>query len=155
MRVPSTDGVEIELHDFGGDGPPLLIAHATGMCAGAYRPMVPQLAERFHVWALDFRAHGDSTAPTSGDLAWPGMAADVAAATSAIDAGPVAGFGHSMGGASLIAAELDQPGLLSRAFLFEPIIIPSEWNDAPGSNPMAAAACTGSPASKNGINTTP
>jgi pimeloyl-ACP methyl ester carboxylesterase len=140
MRVPSTHGVELELHDFGGDGPPLLIAHATGMCAGAYRPMVPLLTERFHVWALDFRAHGDSTAPTSGDLAWPGMAADVAAAVDAIGAGPVAGFGHSMGGASLIAAEHDRPGLLTRAFLFEPIIIPSEWSDAAGANPMAGAA---------------
>ena len=79
MRVPSTDGVELELHDLGGDGPPLLIAHATGMCAGAYRPMLPILAARFHVWALDFRAHGDSTPPASGDLAWPGMAADVIA----------------------------------------------------------------------------
>ena len=45
MRVPSTDGVELELHDFGGDGPTLLIAHATGMCAGAYLPMVPLLAQ--------------------------------------------------------------------------------------------------------------
>lgn len=140
MRVPSTDGVELELHDLGGDGPPLLIAHATGMCAGAYRPMLPILAERFHVWALDFRAHGDSTPPASGDLAWPGMAADVIAVVDALDAGPVAGFGHSMGGASLVAAELRRPGLLTRAFLFEPIIIPTEWADAAGANPMAAAA---------------
>ncbi len=140
MRVPSTDGVELEVHDFGGDGPPLLIAHATGMCAGAYLPMVPLLAQRFHVWALDFRAHGDSTAPTSGDLAWTGMAADVEAVVDAIGGGPVVGFGHSMGGASLIAAELRRPGLLARAFLFEPIVVPSEWGDAPGANPMATAA---------------
>lgn len=140
MRVSSTDGVELEVHDFGGDGPPLLIAHATGMCAGAYLPMVPLLAARFHVWALDFRAHGDSTAPASGDLAWPGMAADVLAVVDALGGGPVAGFGHSMGGASLAAAELARPGVLDRAFLFEPIIIPSEWGDDAGANPMATAA---------------
>ena len=140
MRVPSTDGVELELHDFGGDGPPLLIAHATGMCAGAYLPMVPRLSQSFHVWAVDFRAHGDSTVPETGDLAWSGMAADVLAAVDALGGGPVAGFGHSMGGASLIAAEVARPGVLAGAFLFEPIIVPSEWGDAPGSNPMAAAA---------------
>jgi pimeloyl-ACP methyl ester carboxylesterase len=67
------------------------------------------------------------------------MAADVVAVVDAIDRGPVAGFGHSMGGASLVAAELRRPGLLARAFLFEPIIIPSEWADAAGANPMAAA----------------
>jgi pimeloyl-ACP methyl ester carboxylesterase len=140
MRVPSTDGVDLELHDFGGDGPPLLVAHATGMCAGAYLPMVPRLSTRFHVWGVDFRAHGDSTAPDTDDLAWPGMAADVLAAVDAIGGGPVAGFGHSMGGASLIAAELARPGVLRAAFVFEPIVIPDEWGDAAGANPMAVAA---------------
>ena len=140
MRVPSSDGVELELHDFGGDGPPLLIAHATGMCAGAYLPMVPQLADRFHVWALDFRAHGDSSAPAAAGLAWPGMAADVLSVVDALGGAPVAGFGHSMGGASLVAAELLRPGTLTSAFLFEPIILPTEWGDAAGSNPMATAA---------------
>lgn len=140
MRVRSTDGVDLELHDFGGDGPPLLIAHATGMCAGAYLPMVGVLASRFHVWGVDFRAHGDSTSPSTGDLAWPGMAADVAAAADAIGEGPISGFGHSMGGASLVAAELARPGLLRAAFVFEPIIIPSEWSDEAGANPMSVAA---------------
>lgn len=140
-RIASTDGVELELHDLGGDGPPLLIAHATGMCAGAYRPMVPLLDARHHVWALDFRAHGDSTVPTSGDLAWTGMADDVLAVVDAIGGGPIDAFGHSMGGASLLAAELRRPGMLRRAFLFEPIVLPDAWgNESPGTNPMAAAA---------------
>ncbi|WP_426573775.1 alpha/beta fold hydrolase [Aquihabitans sp. McL0605] len=140
MRVPSTDGVDLELHDFGGDGPTLLVAHATGMCAGAYLPMVPILAKAFHVWAVDFRAHGDSTAPTTGDLAWTGMAADVLAVVDALGGDPVAGFGHSMGGASLIAAELRRPGLLTGAYLFEPIIVPSSWGPDSGANPLAIAA---------------
>ncbi len=139
MRVPSTDGVDLELHDLGGDGPTLLIAHATGFCAGAYLPMVPVLAERFHVWGVDFRAHGDSTAPDV--LTWRGMADDVLAVVDALGGDPIIGFGHSMGGASLVGAELVRPGTLARGFLFEPIIIPAEWNDSgPGQNPMSAAA---------------
>jgi pimeloyl-ACP methyl ester carboxylesterase len=139
MRVPSTDGVELELHDLGGAGPNLLIAHATGFCAGAYTPMVPPLAEHFHVWGVDFRAHGDSTAPA--ELSWRGMADDVLAVVDALDGGPIAAFGHSMGGASLVAAELLRPGTLDRAFVFEPIIIPAAWNGSgPGQNPMSAAA---------------
>lgn len=139
MRVSSTDGVDLELHDLGGDGPALLIAHATGFCAGAYRPMVPVLAEHFHVWGVDFRAHGDSTAPD--ELTWRGMADDVLAVVDALGGDPILGFGHSMGGASLVGAELLRPGTLARGFLFEPIIIPAEWNDSgPGQNPMSAAA---------------
>ena len=84
MRVPSTDDVSLELHDLGGDGPALLVAHATGFCAGAYRPLARALGSHFHVWALDFRAHGDSTLPSSGDLTWRGMADDVLAVATVL-----------------------------------------------------------------------
>lgn len=139
MRVPSTDGVELEVHDLGGDGPTLLIAHATGMCAGAYLPLAAGLRADFHVWALDFRGHGRSPAPASGDLAWPGMIDDVLATVDALGGGPVAAIGHSMGGACLIGAERRRPGTLGRAFVFEPIIVPPGF-DSVGRNPMADAA---------------
>lgn len=139
MRIASTDGVELEVHDLGGDGPTLLIAHATGMCAGAYLPMAASLRSRFHVWALDFRAHGRSTVPASGELGWTGMIDDVLATVDALGGGPVAAFGHSMGGACLMGAELRRPGTIRRAFLFEPIIVPSGF-DGPGPNPLAEAA---------------
>ncbi|HEX2576284.1 MAG TPA: alpha/beta hydrolase [Aquihabitans sp.] len=140
MRVPSTDDVTLELHDLGGDGPSLLIAHATGFCAGAYRPFAAALAVRFHVWALDFRAHGDATAPADGDMTWRGMADDVLAVAAAIGDGPLVGVGHSMGGACLMAAELRAPRTFRSAYLFEPIIVPPAFDDVPGGNPMSAAA---------------
>lgn len=140
MRASSTDGVELEVHDLGGDGPTLLIAHATGMCGGAYLPLAAGLRSRFHVWALDFRAHGRSTVPASGELAWPGMIDDVLTVVDALGDGPVAAIGHSMGGACLMGAELRRPGTVARAFLFEPIIVPSGFDVPGGPNPMAAAA---------------
>lgn len=140
MRVPSTDGVILELHDLGGDGPNVLVAHATGFCAGAYRPFAARLAGHgFHVWALDFRAHGASSTPTRGDLSWHGMADDVLAVADAIGSGPLLGYGHSMGGACLLAAELRRPETLQRAVIFEPIILPG--SDAPpGGNQLATSA---------------
>ena len=140
MRVPSSDDVELELHDLGGDGPPLLIAHATGFCAGAYRPLAACLTGRFHVWAVDFRAHGDATRPASGSLDWGGMVQDVVAVVDALGGGPVAGIGHSMGGAALVGAEIARPGTLTRAYLFEPIIVPEGWGGTSGPNPMSEAA---------------
>lgn len=142
MRVRSTGGVAVELHDLGGDGPAVLVAHATGFCAGAYRPFAARLAAHgFHVWALDFRAHGRSTSPADGDLGWDGMAQDVLACVDALGGGPFLAYGHSMGGAALVAAELVRPQVLRAAVLFEPIIVPDDWAGADGSdNPLAAAA---------------
>lgn len=140
MRVPSTDDVSIELHDLGGDGPDLLIAHATGFCAGAYGPLAARLAERYRVWGLDFRGHGDSTSPTNGDLSWRGMVDDVVAVVDVIGSGPILAVGHSMGGASLLAAELRRPGTVRAAWVFEPIVVPPGFDSLPGGNPLANAA---------------
>lgn len=140
MRVPSTDGVSLELHHFGGEGPPLLIAHATGFLAAPYRPMVAELADRFEVWAVDFRSHGDSTTAEDGTVSWQGTGRDVLAVVDAIDRGPVSAIGHSMGGASLLTAELRRPGTLTAAYVFEPIIFPRAFLDMEGPNPLAESA---------------
>ncbi len=123
MRVPSTSGVRLAVHDLGGDGPPFLIAHATGMCGRAYEPLAAVLLPSFHVYAIDFRGHGDSTSPDDGDFAWAGMGADVLAAVDAIGVDHIDAIGHSLGGASLLIAESVRPGLLRTAYLFEPIVM--------------------------------
>ena len=110
MRVPdtvrSTDGVTLQLYDLGGDGPPLLLCHATGFCGQVWQPVADKLAPHFQCVALDFRAHGRSTRPVDRPLAWAGMAEDVIATVEAIAPDrPIAAVGHSMGGASLVLAE--------------------------------------------------
>lgn len=141
VRLSSTDDVTIELHEFGGDGPILLIAHATGFCAGPYRPLAATLTDRFRILALDFRAHGASDRPANGDLAWSGMIDDVLTVVDHLGA-PVFGFGHSMGGAALLGAERRRPGTLRSAYVFEPIVIPDQFAgaEAPESNVLALSA---------------
>ena len=139
MRVASTSGVTLAVHDLGGDGPPFLIAHATGLCGRAYEPVAAALAPVFHVFALDFRGHGDSTAPDDGDFAWAGMGADVLAAVDALGVEQIDAMGHSLGGASLLIAESARPGLLRTAYLFEPIVL-TEAYAAERTNLMSDAA---------------
>ena len=69
MIVPSTDGVEIAVHDLGGTGPPLLISHATGFHGRCYEPLAHALADRFHSVAFDYRGHGDTPQP-DGPVDW-------------------------------------------------------------------------------------
>lgn len=141
MEVRSTDDVTIAVHDFGGDGAPLLISHATGFCAGTYRPLAAELTSRFHVWALDYRGHGDSSAPANGRYDWNGMGDDLEAVLDALDLHDIDVFGHSMGGAVALLVESRRPETFRSAYLFEPIVTPVGGFPRPtGENPMAAAA---------------
>ena len=125
MQLASTDGVTIELHDLGGSGEPLLICHATGLCGRAYEPLAAELTQCFHLWAIDFRAHGDATAPTNGRFDWAGFTDDLEVAVNAISSEPLRAMGHSMGGAALALLEDRRPGTLRTAYLYEPVVIPS------------------------------
>ena len=138
--VASTDGVRVALHDLGGRGPNLLILHATGFHGRCYQQIANKLGGYFHVWAPDLRGHGDSKTPDM-DLPWSGARDDVLAVIDHLGGEPVFGFGHSMGGAAIVSAELDQPGTIRAAWLFEPIIFPSSHDIATSRpSPLATAA---------------
>lgn len=122
--IASTKGAQVALHDLGGDGPNLLLTHANGFCGQMWQPAARELASVAHCWALDFRGHGDSVSAPDEDYHWNGMADDVLAAVDALEPLPRLAAGHSLGGASILKAELVRPGTFDRAWLFEPVTIP-------------------------------
>ena len=136
--VASTDGVEVASYDFGGDGPLLMVCHATGFCGGMYEPIARHLTDRFHCVGLDFRGHGRSERPDGVSMAWSGMGHDLLAVIDDArskrgesDDTPVLAIGHSMGGASIVLAELLRPGTIAKAWALEPILFPRpEASDA-------------------------
>ena len=122
--VPSRDGVKVAVHDYGGRGPDLLLAHATGLHGRVWDPVVAHLVDRFRCVTLDERGHGDSGRPPGGDFHWSGMAADVAAVVDGLGLERPWGAGHSCGGAAVLLAEEDRPGTFSGLWCFEPIVLP-------------------------------
>lgn len=142
MFLTTDEGGRLAVHDLGGDGPAILICHATGFCGRAYEPLAAVLAPEFHVWAIDFPGHGDSDPPADGDFAWHRMVLHVVAAAEAISSSPLACIvGHSMGGAVALQAAADNQGLSAAAYLYEPIIVPPTNSPSPnGRNPMAEGA---------------
>lgn len=130
MPVPSTDGVTVVAHDHGGDGPAVLLSHATGFHGRYWDPIVARLPRGYRYVALDLRGHGDSIVPDGVTMAWRGMGEDVLAVVDALELGAVRGVGHSMGGCALVRAEIMRPGTLEAAWLFEPIIFPSDFGPA-------------------------
>lgn len=139
LRVASADGVELAVHDLTGplpgredDRAALLLVHATGFCAGVHRTLATALAPRFRCYGVDMRGHGHSSSPTGGEATWgwDRLAADVAVAARAV--GDLAGsrspppyaFGHSSGGAALLAAEASGEATFTALWCYEPIVWP-------------------------------
>ena len=138
--TPSADGVELAIHDLGGEGPPLFFVHATGFHGRCYQRIADQLGGVRRCWAPDLRGHGDSTAPQNRRFEWDAMADDLTAVLDEIGIDePVAFVGHSMGGATVIATELRRPGIIRTAWLFEPIVFPpfEEGRDPSNLNEIA------------------
>lgn len=143
--VASSGGVTIRLHELGGEGPALLLAHATGFHGRVWAPCASHLAD-FRCVAPDFRGHGDSVVPDDITFAWSGFGDDVLAvvdhllATDSIGAEGLVAAGHSKGGAALLLAEERRPGTFRSLYLFEPIVFPPMGAVRPGDNPLAEGA---------------
>jgi pimeloyl-ACP methyl ester carboxylesterase len=120
--------VDLVVHEWGGDGPPVLLAHPTGFHGRIWAPVAERLIARGRtVYSFDFRGHGDSDSPDS-DYSWHGFADDVLAVTDHLGlAGDptLLAAGHSKGGAALVLGEAARPGTYARLWLYEPIIFPS------------------------------
>jgi pimeloyl-ACP methyl ester carboxylesterase len=133
FSVESTDGVSVAVHELStaAAAPPLLISHATGFCGHAYAPFAAALGDRFRSLALDHRGHG-ATLPPGGweageGVDWRAFGDDTLAVARAIgERGRLVGFGHSMGGSSLLMAAHREPSQFSRLVLFEPIARPPD-----------------------------
>ena len=93
--------------DKAGSGPPLLLVHGTSSDRARWTPVIPTLAARFTLYAIDRRGRGASGDETGYDISWE--FADMAALVSQLAAAhdqPVHVFGHSYGAFCLLEAGL-------------------------------------------------
>ena len=91
---------ELAVHDFGGEGPDLLLLHGGGDNLETWRDFAPLLRRDFHIWAYDARGHGRCLAPDAASV--DAMVDDVIAVASRLHR-PLA-VGHSMGGVNALLA---------------------------------------------------
>ncbi|MDQ3756617.1 MAG: alpha/beta hydrolase [Actinomycetota bacterium] len=128
----------IAWHDFGGVGPDLLLAHATGFHAHVWLPVVAHLRDRFRCVAVDERGHGDSAGGPDVDLDWRAASHDLLEVIEAARLVRPFGAGHSAGAAQLLMAEQDAPGTFRALYCFEPVIprVPAQ----PMASPLSEGA---------------
>lgn len=131
-------GVRLHVVAYGGEGPPLLAVHGTGLVAQVWGVMAPYLTPHFRVYALDRRGHGESDQPADG-YEIEANAEDYAAVVEQLGLRDAVALGHSSGGTSLGVAAARWPALFRRVAMVDPILFPRR---AAGSGPPTPGAAS-------------
>jgi pimeloyl-ACP methyl ester carboxylesterase len=120
--VVGNDGLRIAALDWGGDGPPLLLLHPNGFCAGLFDPLARRLRDAFRPIGVDLRGHGGTDEPATVDgYAYEHMARDVLAVLDALDVSECVALGESLGGGVAVVIDRVRPGTIRRVLLCEAI----------------------------------
>jgi pimeloyl-ACP methyl ester carboxylesterase len=125
VSVTGAGGVELVVHRMGGDGPPVMLVHATGFHGRCWTPLAAELTPYFTVWAIDQRGHGASGKSPDGRYGdWEVYAADLLAAVDALGGDGWRAAGHSLGGGVSLLAEARRPGTFASICCYEPVVFP-------------------------------
>ncbi len=127
-EVLSQDIGEVELQylHWPGEGPAVVMLHATGFLPWLWHPIARELAGPYRVIAPYFCDHR-SFDPEEGGLSWLVIAEDLAVFMRRLGLeGPLV-VGHSMGATVASIAEALHGPLAARMVLIEPIFLPSQF----------------------------
>jgi len=139
--VVQHDGLAIAALDWGGEGPPLLLQHPNGFCAGLFDPLAQRLRGEYRPIGVDIRGHGASEAPSDLDACtFLNAARDVLAVLDALGLDDVVALGQSMGGGATVLLDALRPGVVRKVMLCEAIALEMIPHGPLGPDPMAAAA---------------
>ena len=89
--------------------PPILLLHGGNQSAHSWDLVSLHLADRWHVYALDQRGHGDSEWTRDSDYSSSAMGLDAAELIDALGLDRLTVIGHSMGGQNAMRLTLSHP----------------------------------------------
>jgi pimeloyl-ACP methyl ester carboxylesterase len=93
------------------DAPPVLLLHGGNQSSHSWDLVSLHLSDRYHVYALDQRGHGDTEWSRELDYSMEAMAADALAFIADQGLARPIIFGHSMGGRVTMQAVLQDPAV--------------------------------------------
>jgi pimeloyl-ACP methyl ester carboxylesterase len=124
--VRTADGYRVTVHDLGGSGEPIVLAHALGLHGRVWEPVAHALRARFRCLSLDLRGHGDSDPLSAREFSWREFGRDVTAVVDQAGLGRPWGLGHSAGATALLLAEEERPETFRALYLYEPLLVPAD-----------------------------
>ena len=114
-RIVSIDGVAVHYLE-AGEGPALVLIHGLGASTFTFQRILPELARRFRVVALDLKGFGFSDRP-DGDYTLTAQADLVRQLMDRLGIEKASVLGHSMGGAVAMRLALAYPERVERLIL--------------------------------------
>jgi 4,5:9,10-diseco-3-hydroxy-5,9,17-trioxoandrosta-1(10),2-diene-4-oate hydrolase len=102
-----------------GEGPPVVLLHGIGAHTGFWRAAIPGLAEHYRLLIPDMCGFGRSQRPS--EVSRTAFGDWLAGFIQALDIGPCAAVGNSMGGGVVLATALDHPECVDRIVLSDSI----------------------------------
>ena len=114
-------GIKLNYLEWGERGKPdLLLIHGWTSFAASWSAVAEHFQVRFHIIAPDLRGHGESDKPLTG-YRLRDFAEDIRELIANLTLQKPAYVGHSWGGNIGTILASDSPGLISRAFLEDPV----------------------------------
>ncbi len=114
---------EIQYLQYPGDGPPLVLLHATGLLPWLWHPIARALSSKYRIIAPYFCDHRASE-PEEGGLSWAVLAQDLVALCDKLSLAKPYLAGHSMGATVITLAHASEGLPAEKIVLIEPIFLP-------------------------------
>lgn len=112
------DGVRIHYVQ-AGQGEPVVLVHGLNSSTYSFRYIIPELAQRYRVVALDLKGFGHSERPAKSDYSLSAQADVVAGVMKQLNIEQAMVIGHSMGGAVSMRVAVRHPERVKRLVLVD------------------------------------
>jgi pimeloyl-ACP methyl ester carboxylesterase len=125
-RDAEIDGVRLHYAEGPDAGPPVVLVPGQSMPHESYQRVMPLLARRFHVFALDVRGHGKSQ-HTPGEYSFGRCGKDLVGFLEQVVRRPALCTGNSSGGIIALYAAAKAPQWVSGLLMEDPPLFSTEW----------------------------
>ena len=126
IRSQDIGDADLQYLFYEGDGPPIILLHATGFLPWLWHPIARELSESFQIIAPYFCDHRE-TDPAKGGLSWMKLADDLCRLCDRLDIDHPFLVGHSMGATVMAMAEAVYGPKAAGMILIEPIFLPQDF----------------------------
>ena len=137
--VTVAPGVRVEVLDWGGSGPALLLIPGYGFSAHVYDDFAQRLKGRYHVLGMTVRGWSPSDAPGTG-YTYDTVAADIRSVVDSLGLGSVVLIGHSFGGAIITRAAIRYPQMVRALVYIDGALQTAERDSVFRQNPIRRPA---------------